>query len=228
MKVLLLDNSLDIECRGAWDLRAAMIGQGIEIHVRRGPEADFPHDPAAFAAVVLSGSRESCTSKAPWVLRELELLREWLARGTPILGVCFGHQLLARSIAGDAAVGGCGPREEYGWTPFKKIGKSRLLEGLPEEFFSFSSHREEIKSPPPGYVITLRSERCPIQAIESEDGQPFFGIQFHPERTLEGGRQTRIDRQSEGKEFLNPSAEKKYLEETAKTLFGNFFRIARG
>ncbi len=102
-----------------------------------------------------------------------------LDSGLPILGICYGHQLLAHALGG---VVRRSPRAEYGGTRIIRRGESRLLEGLPDEFTAWMSHGDVVAEPPPGFSATAISESGLIAAMEDPDrGAGVYSVQFHPE-----------------------------------------------
>lgn len=232
MNVLLVDNTLDPDCWGSADLRRSLAGAldsrsgGMTLHVRRAPQEDLPASLDPYDRIILSGSATPATEDAPWIERLLGLVRRALEAGKPLLGVCYGHQILARAVGGPGAV--CrAAKPEFGWTRIELIESSPIFKGMPREFHSFSSHFDEIQSLPAGMRRLARSERCGIQACAVE-GRPAFGIQFHPEKDLEGARRTLAERRRKGdpKRLLNPSRGRDlYDPRVAETLFRNFLEL---
>jgi GMP synthase (glutamine-hydrolysing) len=184
MKVLIIDNTLDRDCWGSEDLRRFVTTSGDRTaFVRRAPQGDLPSSLRGFDRVIVSGSRTSCLEEGDWIAREDELLREAVSTGKPLLGVCYGHQALNRAIGGRELLRKAA-EPEYGWTQIEITERAPLFEGLPEKFWSFSSHYEEVATPAKGMKLLARSERCGVQACRYED-KPIYGIQFHPEKLLE-------------------------------------------
>ena len=97
--------------------------------------------------------------------------------GVPVLGICYGHQLLADLAGGEVAnTGGA----EYGNTAMEVIGSSLLLTELPVSQQVWMSHRDQVTDVPPGFVATATSPGAAVAAMEDRD-RALYGVQFHPE-----------------------------------------------
>ncbi len=132
--------------------------------------------------VILSGGPQSVFGESPVpfnpAVLELEL---------PILGLCYGHQLLSQLMGGEVRNLG---RGEYGKTALRRVEDtaSPLLDGMPEETTVWMSHGDTVLAPPPGFNVLAHTELCPVAAMAHER-RPIFSLQFHPEvtDTPEGG-----------------------------------------
>lgn len=183
MKVLIIDNTRDLDCWGSADLRSFVTkSPDRTAFVRRAPENDLPDSVRGYDRIILSGSRTSCLEEGEWVSKLDSLLKEAIRESRPILGVCFGHQALNRVLGGRSILRKGHPGE-FGWTEIEVVERAPLFDGLPDRFWSFSSHYEEVAELPKGMRLLARSERCAIQACRLED-LPVYGIQFHPEKDL--------------------------------------------
>ena len=122
--------------------------------------------------VILSGGPASVYADgAPPLEREL------LELGIPVLGICYGMQLLALALGGrvqGAAVG------EFGRSQLSVGVSGRLLANTPEEQTCWMSHRDTVFDAPPGFTALASSTASPVAAFESLERQ-IYGIQFHPE-----------------------------------------------
>jgi GMP synthase (glutamine-hydrolysing) len=122
-------------------------------------------------ALILSGGPASVYDEgAPQV--DPAALRSAL----PVLGICYGMQLLAQHLGGEVAPGS---RREYGPALISVGDPGRLFDGLPEEQPVWMSHGDHIVRLPPGFHALASSPNSPIAAFS--DGDRLLGIQFHPE-----------------------------------------------
>ncbi len=97
--------------------------------------------------------------------------------GVPILGICAGHQFMAKHLGGDAAPSAV---PEFGKAVVTVQQPDVLFEGLPPTFEVWESHNDEVSTLPEGFVSLASSPNCAVQAMRSTK-RPLFGLQFHPE-----------------------------------------------
>ncbi len=97
--------------------------------------------------------------------------------GVPVLGICYGAQLLARQLGGEVARTG---RGEYGRTAMEVTAASALFADLPLTQDVWMSHADSISSVPAGFRIVASSAEAPVAALEDPDRR-IYGVQFHPE-----------------------------------------------
>jgi len=100
--------------------------------------------------------------------------------GVPILGICYGCQLMAHALGGRVTAAQDGTAREYGKTITYFDGKCRLFKGLPLESVTWMSHGDYMEKIPEGFALAAWSEACPNVAIADEK-RGFYGVQFHPE-----------------------------------------------
>lgn len=136
-------------------------------------EGDLPTDHARFDAAVLSGSQASVLDDRDWIDREARWVNAAVAHGLPVLGVCFGHQLLAAVLGGTVEHMG---RFEVGYHEVHHDG-STLFSDLPEWLTVFTVHEDAVTRLPLGSRLTAENNFC-VQAFARP---PAFGVQFHAE-----------------------------------------------
>ena len=128
--------------------------------------------------IILSGGPDSVYAPgAPTLPPEV------LACGVPVLGICYGLQLLAHTLGGRVARGAA---HEYGAAVIEVTGRSAgsggdaLFDGLPESVQAWMSHGDRVERLPDGFISIAHSGNSPLAAI-ADAGRRLYGIQFHPE-----------------------------------------------
>lgn len=224
MKVLIIDNTRDPESFGSADLKKYVLSSPDRTaFVRRSPEEDLPKKINGFDRIILSGSRTSALDESPWVGKLDELIQEALRESKPILGVCYGHQILNRVLGGRDLIRK-GIPGEFGWTEIELMERAPLFEGLPDRFWSFSSHYEEVTTLAKGMRHLARSRDCSVQACRLED-LPVYGIQFHPEKDLASANHSfqSWKKDERRNQLLHPKSGRKfYKPDVGKLIFENF------
>ena len=100
-----------------------------------------------------------------------------LESGVPVLGICYGLQLLAHALGGRVAPG---EKREYGAAEIETTGETRLFGGQPRQQQVWMSHGDRVERLPAGFETVARSGNSPCAAIANED-RSLYGLQFHPE-----------------------------------------------
>ena len=100
--------------------------------------------------------------------------------GVPILGICYGCQLMAHLLGGEVTPAQNDSAREYGKTLTHYDAGCKLFRGLPSEGVSWMSHGDYMARVPQGFSLTARSGACPNVAI-ADERRGFYGVQFHPE-----------------------------------------------
>ena len=99
--------------------------------------------------------------------------------GVPLLGICYGQQLMAQELGGEVAKTGAA---EFGKTSFQGVVDSLLLAGQPEDQTVWMSHNDAVVRAPEGFRVIGSTESTPVAAFEDPE-RGFFGVQYHPEVT---------------------------------------------
>jgi GMP synthase-like glutamine amidotransferase len=152
----------------------------------RAAEGRLPGAKDRFTHLILTGSEASILEREPWVGAEVDFVGEALSRNIPILGSCYGHQLLALALRGPAHVRRA-LRPEVGWVPIAVSAASGLL-GERGKIHAFSSHFDEVGDLGDDFLVLASTPDCAVQAFELK-GRPVWGIQFHPEISIPAGRE---------------------------------------
>jgi len=130
------------------------------------------------AAFVITGSSSSVTERAPWMLRAEEYVRTIVAAGVPLLGICFGHQLMAQALGGLVAKNPRG--RELGTVTFERtVEDDALFARLPSAFVVNASHVDSVVRLPEGARVLGKTTLEPVSAFVA--GKSAWGVQFHPE-----------------------------------------------
>lgn len=125
------------------------------------------------SGIILSGGPSSVyENDAPHCSSEV------LNLGVPVLGICYGLQLLTYFLGGNVEPSA---RREYGAAQLNVVSASRLWEGMPSETPVWMSHGDHVTIPPPGFIVTAQSGNA-LGAAE-DVSRRLFGLQFHPEVT---------------------------------------------
>jgi GMP synthase (glutamine-hydrolysing) len=157
--------------------RAAAAGHELEGWVPAlGEPCPAPLDACDAVVVFGGGMNVRDAARLPWLGAEVELLRDALQAGVPVLGICLGAQLLA--VAAGAEVRRS-PAPEIGWFEVERTAEDPVLGRLPRRFAAYEWHSYAFGLPA-GAVELARSPVCP-QAYRL--GDTAWGVQFHPEVT---------------------------------------------
>jgi GMP synthase (glutamine-hydrolysing) len=136
------------------------------------------------AGVIVTGSHTMVTERKDWSERTADWLRDAVSRGLPVLGICYGHQLLAHALGGEV---GNNPRgREFGSAEIaleEPAKVDELLGILPERFTASEGHTQSVLKLPKGAVRLASNEWDANQAFRI--GDRAWGVQFHPEFDLQ-------------------------------------------
>lgn len=136
------------------------------------------HD--AVSGAIVTGSAAMVTERLPWSELSADWLRQAVEVGLPVLGICYGHQLLAHALGGVVDFHPEG--REIGTTDIQlcpEADDDPLFTGLPDSFPVHLTHRQSVLEPPPGAVRLALNAFDPYQALRFAPRA--WGLQFHPE-----------------------------------------------
>jgi GMP synthase (glutamine-hydrolysing) len=135
--------------------------------------SELPADPAECDAWLTTGSRHSVNDDEQWIRDLEEFVRQVAADEVPFIGICFGHQLLAKALGGNVVT------SDRGWgVGVKKVEVKEDL-GLGTSYRVLASHQDQVENVPPGGEILGWNEHCPVSMLGV--GETMIGIQGHPE-----------------------------------------------
>lgn len=140
---------------------------------------EFPARSDAHAAYIISGSRFSVYDEDPWIRRLEAFVRELYAARIPTVGICFGHQMMARALGGVTA------KAPQGWGIGKHVSQvlrtPAWMRPVAPEYGVFVSHQDQVTQLPPAAERLAASAHCPNAMFVVDN--VFLGIQGHPEFT---------------------------------------------
>lgn len=138
----------------------------------------------SWRAVIISGSERSIFENTPWLDNEFAFVRNVMDSGVPLLGVCFGFQLIFRALYGkDVLARRALP--EVGWVPVK-LKPHGIFARAPSTIRPYNFHFDEAAEVPEGWRVLASTGSCAVHGV-SHDELPAVGLQFHPEVTVEEG-----------------------------------------
>lgn len=161
--------------------------------------APLPPSADGYDAVMMTGSPLSVTQPEPWMERAADFMVEAAERGTPVLGVCFGQQLLSHAYGGRVTRNPLG--REIGTVEVSLTEEGRkdpLFDGLPERFAVQATHEDIVSQLPEGTRVLAGNANTTTQALAFRPN--VRGVQFHPEapsdamRALVFARQEGLER----------------------------------
>ena len=191
-----------------------------DVEVFHNPSGEFP-DGYNYDGVVVTGSAASVYWDREWIGE----LKTWVGGAVeadlPVLGVCFGHQLLADVLGGRVEDMG---EYEIGYRTVHQDGKNRLLEDITESMTVFTTHSDRVAEPPPGSTVFAEND----YGIHGFRKGRAMGVQFHPEYDMETAELVTTGKDDQLSEqrlqaVLDGITEENYAAACeAKQLFDNF------
>lgn len=180
-----------------------------------------------FDAVMISGSAHAAYEPLAWIPSLERLVRRAVDHDTPLLGVCFGHQVVAQALGGRVARN---PRGREIGTVASHVNaegrRSAMLSGLSEPFFVQATHCDTVVRSPPGATVLATSSLDDCHAFVQGSA---WCVQFHPEITAAIMRDYLLSRRAAvASEGLDPDRLLREVRDTpvGQTLFARFTAVA--
>ena len=203
---------------------AEIAGRAVDVaHLAGGLEG-----PGAEGAthLVLSGSELAASKPNEGDEALVRVIRGFVESGRPMLGLCYGHQMIAKALVGQLAVVRA-ERGEFGWRRID-IRPNALFAGI-EDLIAAQSHYDEVRGLPDTFEVIASTPSCAVQGFQLRT-RPVWGVQFHPEVDHESGERMFAENIS-----TDPAVETCFegeLDDPARLranrrLFQNFFRAER-
>ncbi len=147
------------------------------VEIKDSSAVGIQEDVRLYNAIIISGSQRKLAETGTFELYSnvAELVKQC---EKPILGICFGHQLIAMAFYEEVV--NMGQRVE-GYYMVKRVNHDELFEGLAEKILVMESHEEMVVNVPYEFIKLAESPNCPVEAIKHRT-LPIYGVQFHPER----------------------------------------------
>lgn len=155
----------------------AWSGDWGEHDVRLDAPLPGPSDADGF---IFTGSSSSVTERSPWMLRAEELIRGIASAGTPLFGICFGHQIIGQALGGRVAKNGRG--REIGTVDVRVVAhepRDPVFDGIGDRFRANHAHVDSVVELPPGARLLAETDLEPYAAFSV--GATIKCVQFHPE-----------------------------------------------
>lgn len=162
----------------------ARLAPELNVHVVDVTVDDLPGRPEDWDGIVITGSPAMVSDREPWSEQTASWLADAVRAEIPVLGVCYGHQLLAHALGGEAGYHPGG--RETGTHSVELLDAALddpLFKGLPRQFPAQLTHRQSVLRLPEEAVLLGRNEFEPHQAFRL--GPCAWGVQFHPEFSSE-------------------------------------------
>ncbi len=188
------------------------------------PDADTPRTEWPYDAVVISGSQSSVYDDRSWIASVERYVQRALEATAPVLGVCWGHQLLAQTLGGTVENRG---QYELGYVTVDQTADDPIWQDVPHPFTVFATHSDAVVQLP-GEAKLLAQNEAGIQAFRQGSA---VGVQFHPEYDRRCAKDMvrrkslpDAEKQAALDTITNPNVQ---AARAPKQLLGNFLRMAK-
>jgi GMP synthase-like glutamine amidotransferase len=162
----------------AWLRRA---DQGLSYRAYATVDGDIPASPAECDAWLVTGSKHGVYDDLPWIEPLKAFLRASRSAGQPIIGICFGHQILAEALGGQAVKSGKG--WGAGAHEYDVVHRPAWMAGVPDSFAIHAMHQDQVTAIPEDATVLAASAFCEyaMLAYGDPDAPDAISIQPHPE-----------------------------------------------
>jgi GMP synthase (glutamine-hydrolysing) len=147
-----------------------------EVEVFSVIEGHYPSDMDQYDAFLLTGSKADSFADTPWIVRLRDFVAQLYQHRKPMVGICFGHQILAHALGGEAG------RSDAGWglgvMQYQVVGKLPYIDGH-DDVALIVSHQDQVLALPPGAETILSNDFCRFAAFQIP--RNVLAIQGHPE-----------------------------------------------
>jgi len=159
----------------------AAVDPRLEFATVRVVTGEMPAAPGQADAWLVTGSRHGVYDDLPWIEPLKAFLRACVAAGVPVVGICFGHQILAEALGGRVVKSGRG--WGLGVQDYELVAHPGWMAGLPDRFAVRALHQDQVVALPPGATVLARSPHCAFAALAYGDPESpdAVSLQPHPE-----------------------------------------------
>jgi GMP synthase (glutamine-hydrolysing) len=147
---------------------------GDDIKKYKAMKQEFPEDPEV---VIISGSTSGIYEEEEWIDALVDKTREYIENDVPVLGLCFGHQVIAKAMGAEVV-----QMDEYeiGYRPVE-FSESEIFEGLDSVEYPFNTHQDKVIDLP-DELDSIAETDVAVQGVQHRE-KKVYGVQFHPELT---------------------------------------------
>lgn len=157
------------------------VDAALEFTTVRVVSGEMPAAPGQADAWIVTGSRHGVYDDLPWIDPLKAFLRDCIAARVPVVGICFGHQILAEALGGRAV------KSDRGWglgvQDYDVVARPGWMADLPDRFAVHALHQDQVIELPPGATVLAKSAQCPYAALAYGDPEApqALTVQPHPE-----------------------------------------------
>jgi GMP synthase-like glutamine amidotransferase len=146
---------------------------------------EMPASPIEADAWLVTGSRHGVYDDLPWIGPLKDFLRACIAARVPVVGICFGHQILAEALGGRAV------KSDQGWAlgvqDYEVVARPGWMTHVPDRFAVRALHQDQVVALPPTATVLARSPQCPFAAIAYGDPEAPDAVSLQPHPEFDAG-----------------------------------------